>query len=114
MVLGFRQSDIDFPHGFGYLASQKEQRFSLGAMFSTHMFPGRAPENQVMMEIMVGGRHHPDYLNYSNEELIKKCYDDIKELITIRNLPQSTIYTSYPTKIRIPTIRDGPFNLSRI
>ncbi len=42
VLLGFG-AEARIPFGFGYLAPEREARFTLGALFSSHMFPGRAP-----------------------------------------------------------------------
>jgi oxygen-dependent protoporphyrinogen oxidase len=89
VVLGFTDS-AKIPFGFGFLAPEQEKRFILGALFSTHMFPGRAPAGHVMLEALVGGRRHPEKLNLSDEDLISKSYEDLKQLI---NLPEPPCFT---------------------
>jgi protoporphyrinogen/coproporphyrinogen III oxidase len=105
VVLGFEKASIDIPHGFGYLAPQKENRFALGAMFSSHMFPERAPEGHVMLEVMVGGRHHPDIVDLPDEQLIEKSLHDLKSLMRIRKNP---VYTHViKTKEAFPQLEIG-------
>ena len=105
VVLGFEASGIDIPPGFGYLAPQKENRFALGAMFSTHMFPERAPEGHVMLEVMVGGRHHPDYMELVDEDLIEKCMIDLTSLM---NISQNPVFTHViKTKEAFPQLEIG-------
>lgn len=89
IIMGFSES-AGIPRGFGYLAPEKEKRFLLGAMFSTHMFPGRAPAGSVMLEALVGGSRHPERLELSDEELIKNAYADLSQLI---NLPEPPWFT---------------------
>ncbi|NTV15267.1 MAG: protoporphyrinogen oxidase [Desulfobulbaceae bacterium] len=87
VVLAFA-GDAIIPRGFGYLAPESEQRFALGAMFSSHMFPGRCPEGQVMLEALVGGRRHPERLELSDEELIARVYGDLRQLLTLPSPPR--------------------------
>ena len=61
VVMGFG-SEAEVPRGFGYLAPEQEGRFTLGAMFSSHMFPNRCPEGHILLEALVGGRRHPEKL----------------------------------------------------
>ncbi len=89
VALGFTQS-AEIPHGFGYLAPESEQRFTLGALFSSQMFPGRAPSGHVLLEALVGGRRHPERLELSDEELINKVYQDLKNLI---HLPEAPVFS---------------------
>lgn len=89
VVLGF-DSSANIPMGFGYLAPERENRFALGALFSTRMFPGRAPTGKVLLEALVGGRRHPERLTLPDDELINKVYEDLRQLL---DLPQPPCYS---------------------
>jgi len=86
VALGFTDK-AQVPFGFGYLAPERENRFAMGALFSTHMFPGRAPKGSVLLEALVGGRRHPERLELSDEELISRIYDDLRKLIPLPEPP---------------------------
>ncbi len=77
------------PPGFGYLTPEKEQRFCLGALFSSNMFPGRAPKDHILLEALVGGRRHPERLELDDDTLIQKAVQDLQQLL---NLPNPPIY----------------------
>jgi len=89
VALGFDQG-ANIPNGFGYLAPEAEQRFALGALFSTRMFPGRAPQGKVLLEALVGGRRHPERLTIPDEEMVSKVYEDLRQLI---DLPKPPCYS---------------------
>ncbi len=89
VAMGF-DSSAQIPFGFGYLAPEQEKRFALGALFSTHMFPGRAPTGHVLLEALVGGRRHPEKLDLDDDTLVQKAYDDIRQLIP---LPSPPVFT---------------------
>jgi oxygen-dependent protoporphyrinogen oxidase len=86
VVMGFAGS-AKVPYGFGYLAPEREGRFTLGAMFTSHMFPDRAPSGQVLLEALVGGRRHPERLLLSDEELADQVYADLRELMDLPEPP---------------------------
>ncbi len=86
VLLGFNGS-ASIPFGFGYLAPEQEQRFTLGALFSSHMFPGRAPAGHQLMEALVGGRRHPERLELSDEEMIDSVCRDLGQLMELREPP---------------------------
>ncbi|MDH4322347.1 MAG: protoporphyrinogen oxidase [Desulfobulbaceae bacterium] len=86
LLLGFSDR-VKIPYGFGYLAPERENRFAMGAMFSTHMFPGRAPAGKVLIEVLVGGRRHPERLQLSDEELLAKTLADLGELLPLSEPP---------------------------
>lgn len=87
VVMGFGK-DAEIPFGFGYLAPEKENRFAMGALFSTHMFPGRAPQGMSLLEVLVGGRRHPERLELDDETLVSRAYNDLRALIPLPNPPQ--------------------------
>jgi oxygen-dependent protoporphyrinogen oxidase len=86
VALGFTDK-AQVPFGFGYLAPEREKRFAMGALFSTHMFPGRAPQGRVLMEGLLGGRRHPERLELDDEELVSRIYDDLRQLIHLPEPP---------------------------
>ena len=89
VALGFTDK-ATIPFGFGYLAPESENRFTLGALFSSHMFPGRTPEGHVLLEALVGGRRHPERLELADDQLIENVYQDLKELI---DLPEPPVFS---------------------
>ncbi|MCI5190959.1 MAG: protoporphyrinogen oxidase, partial [Candidatus Electrothrix sp. AS4_5] len=86
VALGFPDKG-NIPFGFGYLAPEKEERFALGALFSSQMFPARTPEGHVLLEALVGGRRHPERLELPDEEMISRVYDDLQQLIDLPDPP---------------------------
>ncbi len=104
VVMGFTDS-AKIPYGFGYLAPERENRFTLGAMFTSHMFPDRAPKGHVLIEALVGGRRHPERLELSDDELIEKVYEDVSQLI---ELPDPPVFTKVlRSKHGIPQLEMG-------
>ncbi len=90
IVFGFNQGET-LPPGFGYLTPECENRFTLGSLFSSNMFPGRAPKNHIVFETLVGGRRHPEKLKLSDRILTREAFRDIREIL---NLPNDPVYTT--------------------
>ena len=90
VVFGFNQEET-VPPGFGYLIPECENRFTLGSLFSSNMFPGRAPENHIVFETLVGGRRHPEKLELSDKTLTQKAVKDVREIL---NLSSDPVYTT--------------------
>jgi len=108
VALGFTDT-ARIPFGFGYLAPEQEKRFALGALFSTHMFPGRAPEGHVMLEALVGGRRHPEKLDLTDDELTSRVYQDLGQLI---HLPKPPVFTKVLRSAHgIPQLEKGHLDL---
>lgn len=104
VLFGFGPS-VTLPPGFGYLAPECENRFALGALFSSNMFPNRAPEGSVLFEALVGGRRHPERLQLSEEELIANCLEDVREVLDITEEPLFTRVLQ--PNGAIPQLEDG-------
>ena len=87
VLLGFGP-EAQIPFGFGYLAPEQEGRFALGALFSTRMFPGRAPQDGQLLEVLVGGRRHPERLELDDRDIITQALADLRELIHLPAEPR--------------------------
>ena len=103
VVFGFENGSL--PPGFGFLTPECENRFSLGTLFSSNMFPNRAPGGHIVFETLIGGRRHPERLELDDNELIEKSLTDIRELI---DLPPTPAYTKVlRPKGGIPQLESG-------
>lgn len=89
VIMGFENTVL--PPGFGFLTPEVEQRFTLGSLFSSNMFPGRAPEGHVVIETLVGGKRHPERVDLDDETLIQKALADIQDIL---DLPKTPVYTT--------------------
>lgn len=110
VVLGFGAS-AEVPFGFGYLAPENEKRFAMGALFSTHMFPGRSPEGMVLVEALVGGRRHPERLALDDSLLVQKTYEDLASLMKLPS-PPSFVHVLRP-EVGIPQLEIGHGQLQK-
>ena len=86
VAMGFRDS-VTIPPGFGFLTPEVEKRFALGCLFSSNMFPGRAPEGTVLIETLVGGRRHPEKLRLDEKTIVREATQDIREILGINEAP---------------------------
>jgi oxygen-dependent protoporphyrinogen oxidase len=87
VVFGFEQASL--PPGFGFLIPEVENRFTLGTLFSSNMFPNRAPEGHIVIETLVGGRRHPERLELDDEQLQQHALNDVRALL---DLPEKPVY----------------------
>jgi oxygen-dependent protoporphyrinogen oxidase len=88
VVFGFKGASL--PPGFGFLSPEREKRFTLGTLFSSNMFPNRAPQGHIVFETLIGGRRHPERLDYDDDSLIRQALDDVRGLL---DLPSEPVYT---------------------
>lgn len=103
VVFGFKNAKL--PPGFGYLIPEKEKRFTLGTLFSSNMFPNRAPDDHIVFETLIGGRRHPERLELKDTTLIRNALADVKGLL---DLPEKPDYVKVlRPKGGIPQLESG-------
>lgn len=86
VALGFDEG-VKLPPGFGYLIPESENRFTLGTLFSSNMFSGRAPGACSLIEVLVGGRRHPERAEFDDESLIDQSLKDVRNILKISQKP---------------------------
>src|SRR5207248_4352071 len=61
VVLGFRREDVTHPYeGFGMLIPKVEGFKILGTIFSSSLFPNRAPAGQLTLTSYIGRQRQPE------------------------------------------------------
>lgn len=88
LFLGYKRSQIRHPlDGFGMLAPSGERRNLLGILFSSSLFPGRAPDDHVALTVLVGGTRHPDIAHLPRESLMELIRIELLELLGVSGNP---------------------------
>ncbi|HEX4439218.1 MAG TPA: protoporphyrinogen oxidase [Thermoanaerobaculia bacterium] len=64
-------------HGFGHLVVPDPARRILGAVWSSSLFTGRAPDGQVLLTVFAGGTRDPDAAGLSDSELAGMAARDL-------------------------------------
>lgn len=89
LYLAYRKEDIKRPlDGFGFLIPEKEKKSFLGAIWSSVIFPGRAPEDKAAFTLFVGGARSPQLFEMRKEELIDKVLQEFHEIMQIGTKPE--------------------------
>lgn len=66
--------------GYGVLYPEREGRFSLGVLYESSLFPGRAPIGGVLVRALVGGRRHPERVSLDDATLVRRAVQDLLEV----------------------------------
>lgn len=99
LALGFRREEVAHAlDGFGMLVPAKENRRILGALFSSTLFPGRAPGGHVLLTVFLGGRQ-PEYADLPDAALDALVLDELRALLGVRGEPVFRHCTRVPQAI---------------
>lgn len=101
MALGFDRGDVSHPlDGFGMLVPKVEDAFSiLGTLFSSTLFPGRAPKDKVLLTTFVGGSRQPELGRAETSELRSTVLQDLRELLGVTGQPSFVRHIQWPRAI---------------
>ena len=106
VALGFRRADVGHPlDGFGMLAPSAEGRRILGTLFSSSLFPGRAPDGMVLLTTFVGGARSPELAADPPEVQLPRVLGELRALLSIRGEPVYHRLVQWPAAI--PQYRPG-------
>lgn len=73
--------------GFGYLIPVKEQKNTLGTIWSSAIFSNRAPDSRAAFTTFVGGARQPALLQQDDRELRETVLTDIRSIMGVRGEP---------------------------
>jgi len=98
--LGFRRAQIRHAlDGFGMLIPRRENRKTLGVLFSSTLFPGRAPDDCALLTAFIGGARHPGIAQVDDEAVIEQILADLRPLLGIEGAPVMTRVTRWARAI---------------
>lgn len=88
IALGFARADVAHPlDGFGALVPEVEGFNILGSIFSSSLFPNRAPEGHVLLTNYLGGVRHPELAERSDSELVEMTLCDLRRILGVTGRP---------------------------
>ncbi|MGQ0685474.1 protoporphyrinogen oxidase [Bradyrhizobium sp.] len=91
VLLGYRREDIPHPlDGLGFLAPEVERRSQLGMLFSSTLFPVRAPQGYVALTATVGGARQPEFARLPEADLRDRLHGEAVSLLDARRPPVLT------------------------
>ena len=88
LFLGYRREQVAHPlDGFGALVPEVEKMPFLGVLFSSSLYPGRAPSGHVLLTVMVGGTRQPELARLDAWRLAGLVCPPLGKLLGIRGTP---------------------------
>lgn len=100
LYLGYRRAQVSHPlDGFGGLVPSIEQRHVLGILFSSSLYPGRAPEGHVALTVFVGGMRQPELARLPVEQILARIQPDLRDLVGAEGPPVFMRHAFWPRAI---------------
>jgi protoporphyrinogen/coproporphyrinogen III oxidase len=100
LFLGFHREEVAHAlDGFGALVPPAEQRNILGVLFSSTLFPDRAPAGCVAVTVLVGGGLRSELAGLPEEALTSLVMADLRALLGVRGEPLFRRLSLWPRAI---------------
>jgi len=100
LALGFKREavghDLD---GFGMLVPTRERRELLGALWTSSIFPNRAPAGHVLLRCMAGGAANPGAMELNDTTLTNLILGELRPLLQIKGAPTMVKIIRHPQAI---------------
>lgn len=110
VVLGFRCEDVAHPcEGFGMLIPKVEGFKILGTIFSSSLFPNRAPAGHLTLTSYVGGERCPELASLPPDKLFALTFEDLRMLLGVKGKPTFQHSVFYPRAIPQYNVGYGRF-----
>ena len=112
VVLGFRREDVTHPcQGFGMLIPRVEGFKILGTIFSSSLFPNRAPSGNLTLTSYLGGERYPELASLPPEKLFEITREDLRVLLGVKGKPTFEHSVFYPKAIPQYVVGYGRFRV---
>ncbi len=96
----FKKKDVDFDlDGFGALHPKVEGLFSAGTIWSSSVFEGRSPKDEVLFTGFVGGRQWQENTELPKQEILRRHTEELKKIYGIKNEPIIQQFTKWDKSV---------------
>lgn len=87
------------PDGFGFVVPRIERRQIIAGSYASEKFPGRAPEDAVLIRVFIGGAIAPELADLPTGELQRIAHEELTSLMHISGAPLWTDVTRWPSSM---------------
>ena len=93
---GYRREQVGHPaDGFGFLVARKEGLRTLGCVWNSSLFPGRAPDGMVNFTSFAGGATDPELCQWSEGRIAETMAREVENVLRISGPPVTRIVRRY-------------------
>lgn len=88
--------------GVGFLVPRREGLDLLGALFTSRVFPDRAPAGRELLTCLFGGARWPAAVDASDDALLSRAAEGLERAIGLRAPPEAVAVTRWPQAVPQP------------
>ncbi|MCC5790494.1 MAG: protoporphyrinogen oxidase [Opitutales bacterium] len=99
--------------GFGVLVPEIENLPFLGVIFASSLFSERAPSGEVLLNLFVGGKRHPEKASFNEAQVRREILPAVAKLLSITEQPKFYAARHWPQAIPQYTLDHQSFLLAR-
>jgi oxygen-dependent protoporphyrinogen oxidase len=97
VAAGYYQQQVGEPmNGFGFLVPRTEKLHTLGTVWNSSLFPGRAPRGAVTLTSFTGGATNPEIAAEPEGEIAKIIQSENEHILKIIGSPVTSAVWKYP------------------
>lgn len=94
--LAYRRADVAHSlDGFGFLVPRSARKKILGTVWSSSLFPNRAPNDHVQVTSFLGGATDPDTPSLSDSSLVDLAHRELSPILGLKAQPVASRVTTY-------------------
>jgi protoporphyrinogen/coproporphyrinogen III oxidase len=114
VCLGFPKSAVPRNlFGFGFLVPRNQGVTILGSLWTSSIFPGRAPEGYVLLRNMIGGMLNPEVADWDEEKVVRTVRKELDTILGIDGNQKPTFQKIFRHPRAIPQYHVGHSELKR-
>jgi oxygen-dependent protoporphyrinogen oxidase len=96
VATGYRRDQVGHPlAGFGFLVPRKEGLRTLGTVWNSSLFPGRAPEGMVGLTSFAGGATNPELVKLPEDDILQIVSREVASVLNITGAPVTSLVQRY-------------------
>jgi oxygen-dependent protoporphyrinogen oxidase len=105
VALAFKAEDVPRAlDGYGYLVTRPERLATLGVVWESSLFPGRAPSGMALLRVFLGGARRPDAAWLDEEAAVRLARAELARVMHVRADPARAWTFRWPDAIAQYTI----------
>ncbi|MGE0816361.1 MAG: protoporphyrinogen oxidase [Vicinamibacterales bacterium] len=100
VALAYRSGALPRPlDGYGYLVTRPEGLATLGVLWESSIFPGRAPDGASLLRVFLGGARRPEVARLDEAALVTVARDELAAVLGSMPDPAHTLVVRWPEAI---------------